>query len=71
MLQNLWNMNDVRVSEGRNETAAERGAIRIATVADREAIRRLVNQAFEVERFLKKGGGDRLQGDGETVFFDV
>jgi len=30
-----------------------------------EAIRRLVNQAFEVERFLKKGGGDRLQDDGE------
>ncbi len=30
-----------------------------------DGIRRLVNQAFEVERFLKKGGGDRLQDDGE------
>jgi len=56
MLENLWNMNDVRVSEGTSG---------IATAADREAIRALVNQAFEVERFLKKGGGDRLQGDGE------
>jgi predicted N-acetyltransferase YhbS len=49
-------MSDVQVSEGN---------IRVATDADIEAIRRLVNQAFEVERFLKKGGGDRLQGDGE------
>jgi GNAT superfamily N-acetyltransferase len=67
MLENLWNMNDVRVGEGTNRiaTATDREAIRIATAEDREAIRRLVNQAFEVERFLKKGGGDRLQGDGE------
>ncbi len=65
MLQNLWNMNDVGVREGTRETAADHGAVRMATAADREAIRRLVNQAFEVERFLKKGGGDRLQGDGE------
>jgi GNAT superfamily N-acetyltransferase len=65
MLQNLWNMNDVRVSEGVDGTATERRAIRVAKAADREAIRQLVNQAFEVERFLKKGGGDRLQGDGE------
>jgi GNAT superfamily N-acetyltransferase len=56
MLQNLFSMSDVQVSEGK---------IRLATDADIEAIRRLVNQAFEVERFLKKGGGDRLQGDGE------
>jgi GNAT superfamily N-acetyltransferase len=48
-------MSNVQVSE----------TIRVATDADIEAIRRLVNQAFEVERFLKKGGGDRLQGDGE------
>lgn len=40
-------------------------AIRMAGTADRDAIRRLVNQAFAVERFLKKGGGDRLQEDGE------
>jgi GNAT superfamily N-acetyltransferase len=67
MLENLLHMNDARVSEGTNGTgtATDREAIRIATVDDREAIRRLVNQAFEVERFLKKGGGDRLQGDGE------
>jgi GNAT superfamily N-acetyltransferase len=56
MLENLLHMNTVQVGEG---------SIRIATVDDREAIRRLVNEAFEVERFLKKGGGDRLQGDGE------
>ena len=43
----------------------DEGTIRTATVADREPIRGLVNQAFEVERFLKRGGGDRLQGDGE------
>jgi GNAT superfamily N-acetyltransferase len=49
----------------RMATAADREAIRMATAADREAIRRLVNEAFDVERFLKKGGGDRLQGDGE------
>jgi GNAT superfamily N-acetyltransferase len=67
MLENLWDMNDVGVSEGRNgtATAADREAIRVATAADREGIRALVNQAFEVERFLKKGGGDRLQNDGE------
>jgi predicted N-acetyltransferase YhbS len=78
MLENLWDMSDVRVSDGTvglaagaeietvgTATSADRAAIRIATVADRERIRRLVNQAFEVERFLKKGGGDRLQGDGE------
>jgi predicted N-acetyltransferase YhbS len=60
-------MNDIRVSEGMNATAvaSERGAIRVANAADREGIRALVNQAFEVERFLKKGGGDRLQNDGE------
>jgi GNAT superfamily N-acetyltransferase len=56
MRQNLLDMSDVQVREER---------IRIATDADIDAIRRLVNQAFEVERFLKKGGGDRLQGDGE------
>lgn len=78
MLENLWDMSDVQVSDGTVRlaagaeietagmaTSADRDAIRIATVADREAIGRLVNQAFEVERFLKKGGGDRLQGDGE------
>jgi GNAT superfamily N-acetyltransferase len=56
MLENLLHMNTVQVGEG---------SIRIATVEDREAIRRLVNQAFDVERFLKKGAGERLQGDGE------
>ena len=56
MLENLWSMNEMRVGEG---------TIRVATSADREGIRQLVNAAFDVERFLKKGGGDRLQGDGE------
>jgi N-acetylglutamate synthase-like GNAT family acetyltransferase len=42
-----------------------KGKIRVATEGDREAIRRLINTAFEVERFLKKGAGDRLQNDGE------
>jgi GNAT superfamily N-acetyltransferase len=56
MLENLWDMSDVRVDEG---------TIRMATAADHDDIRRLVNQAFEIERFLKKGGGDRLQDDGE------
>ena len=37
----------------------------MATDGDREGIRLLINKAFEVERFLKKGGGDRLQKDGE------
>lgn len=89
MLENLLDMNTVRVGEETNgmgkatdrervrtalaedratvrtATAEDREAVRFATVDDREAIRRLVNQAFDVERFLKKGGGDRLQGDGE------
>jgi GNAT superfamily N-acetyltransferase len=78
MLENLLDMNTFRVGEETNgmgkatdrervrtATAEDREAVRIATVDDREAIRRLVNQAFDVERFLKKGGGDRLQGDGE------
>ena len=60
MLENLLHMSNVKVSEG---------TIRLATDADIEAIRRLVNHAFEVERFLKKGGGDRLQGDGELEAF--
>lgn len=49
-------MSTVEVGEGK---------IRVATEADRDEIRRLINKAFEVERFLKKGGGDRLQNDGE------
>lgn len=48
---------------GKTETSEE--MLRVATDADREAVRRLVNDAFGVERFLKKGGGDRLQDDGE------
>ena len=66
MLQNLIDMSDVRVSEGTiGMKEADRETIRVAADADIEAIRGLVNQAFDVERFLKKGGGDRLQGDGE------
>jgi GNAT superfamily N-acetyltransferase len=55
-------MNNVQTDEGKAGLAE---AIRIANDTDREAIRQLVNQAFEIERFLKKGGGDRLQNDGE------
>jgi GNAT superfamily N-acetyltransferase len=62
-------MNDVQVGYSKTRAgeseAATANAIRRATSADREAIRQLVNQAFEIERFLKKGGGDRLQNDGE------
>ena len=53
------------------ENAKERvdmseATIRRAIGTDREAIRRLVNTAFMVEQFLKKGDGDRLQEtDGE------
>jgi GNAT superfamily N-acetyltransferase len=66
MLENLLHMNTIAVGEGNvGMRGTDREAIRVATGADREAIRALVNQAFEVERFLKKGGGDRLQGDGE------
>lgn len=49
-------MSTVQVGEGK---------IRMAREGDREEIRRLINKAFAVERFLKKGGGDRLQDDGE------
>ena len=66
MLQNLIDMSNVRVSEGSiGMEKTDREAIRVAKGADIDAIRGLVNQAFDVERFLKKGGGDRLQGDGE------
>jgi predicted N-acetyltransferase YhbS len=60
-------MNKVQADESEIRMAepADGYRIRIATAADREAIRRLINQAFEIERFLKKGGGDRLQNDGE------
>jgi GNAT superfamily N-acetyltransferase len=56
MQENLWNMSTLEVGKGK---------IRVATEGDREGVRRLINVAFEVERFLKKGGGDRLQNDGE------
>jgi predicted N-acetyltransferase YhbS len=62
-------MNDVQMDHSGTRTmeseAAADSSIRIATDTDCEAIRRLINQAFEIERFLKKGGGDRLQNDGE------
>ena len=42
------------------------GTIRVATPSDRERIARLVNEAFGVERWLKKGGADRLnETEGE------
>lgn len=49
-----------------NELERRNGSIRLAAEADLEDVRRLVNEAFAVERFLKKGGGDRLpEADGE------
>lgn len=42
-------------------------AIRIATPADRNPVQQLVNQAFVVERAIKKGGGDRLGADGAEM----
>ena len=41
--------------------------IRIATAADRQPLERLINDAFVVERFIKKGGGDRLDADGREL----
>jgi ribosomal protein S18 acetylase RimI-like enzyme len=41
--------------------------VRIATPADRESLQRLINQAFVVERFMKKGGADRLDGAGQEL----
>jgi GNAT superfamily N-acetyltransferase len=64
MVENLLRMNNPQNGKAR-VAELDTAAIRIATDTDREAIRRLVNHAFEVERFLKKGGGDRLQNDGE------
>ncbi len=38
----------------------QHGSIRPAGAADREALRQLINDAFGVERRIKKGGRDRL-----------
>jgi hypothetical protein len=68
MLENLLDMNNVQAETGKAPGAETLSAtIRIATDADREAIRQLVNHAFEVERFLKKGGGDRLQNESALI----
>lgn len=42
-------------------------SIRAATAADRESLQRLINEAFVVERFIKKGGGDRLDPAGSEM----
>lgn len=49
------------------EPSTAHSAIRIATAADRQPIERLINEAFVVERFIKKGGGDRLAADGAEL----
>ena len=49
------------------ELSTARPAIRIATAADREPVQRLINDAFVVERFIKKGGGDRLAAGGAEM----
>jgi ribosomal protein S18 acetylase RimI-like enzyme len=41
--------------------------VRIGTPADRESLQRLIHEAFVVERFIKKGGGDRLDGAGQEL----
>ncbi len=41
-------------------THGQDGSTRVGGVADREALWRLINDAFGVERRIKKGGGDRL-----------
>lgn len=49
-----------------NRLDSNEATLRVATAGDRPAIARLVNHAFSVERFLKKGGADRLEeSDGE------
>lgn len=40
---------------------------RIATLQDLESIQRLINQAFIVERLVKKDGADRLDADGLEI----
>ncbi|HKE20953.1 MAG TPA: GNAT family N-acetyltransferase [Bryobacteraceae bacterium] len=42
-------------------------AIRLAAAADREALQRLINEAFVVERLIKKSGGDRLDAAGREL----
>jgi GNAT superfamily N-acetyltransferase len=44
-------------------TNSNRGKVRTATLEDREALRRVINDAFGVERRIKKGGRDRLAED--------
>jgi len=41
--------------------------VRIATAADRDLLQRLINEAFVVERFIKKGGSDRLDAAGRDM----
>jgi N-acetylglutamate synthase-like GNAT family acetyltransferase len=41
--------------------------LRVATAEDRESLQRLINQAFVVERPIKKGGGDRLDSNGHEL----
>jgi len=40
---------------------------RIATLQDLDSLQRLINQAFVVERLLKKGGADRLDAEGLEI----
>lgn len=49
------------------DPSAAHPAIRMATRADREPVQRLISEAFIVERFIKKGGGDRLDANGAEM----
>ena len=41
--------------------------VRTGGAEDRDGIHRLINDAFVVERFIKKDGGDRLDPGGEEM----
>jgi hypothetical protein len=48
---------------GIQNVGLSKATVRVATADDRDAIRRLVNAAFGVERRIKRGGADRLDDD--------
>jgi GNAT superfamily N-acetyltransferase len=57
-------MDNIGMSElGIQNVGLSKATVRVATADDRDAIRRLVNAAFGVERRIKRGGADRLDDD--------
>ena len=55
------------VQNGEMDASKSHLLVRAATAADRETLQRLVNEALVVERFIKKGGGDRLDAGGSEL----